>query len=497
MNHAEDTAATGHAQLDVRDFGPIARAYIDLRPLTVFVGPSNTGKSYLATLLYALHRCFRQPTSPPHQQHTAWLHALKDTTDAPLQWFIETFASIDPAEPPESITLPPNTTDLLMSAFVLGGHGSGTSEISACFGLDEADLVRRQAKQAEAVFRPPATSDGTGFEHKVVLGAHSHRISGPRHVGPMRVSPGHDATLDLCLLARSLRSRPANAEWYARAGRLVEILRVATLPQIVSPMHLPAFYVPADRIGAMRAHSAVVSGLIGDASRSATSPPVLTGVLGHFLQELLQPQTASDVTFFKPYAARIEETILNGTIVVQRNPDSGYPTFFYHPDGWSTGLPIKNASAMVAELGPIILYLRHLVVPGSLLVIEEPEANLHPAIQVELIRQLASLVNAGVRVLLTTHSEWVLDELSNIVLASALPAEGRSQVPAGEVALNPEDVGVWTFRRLRRPMGTVVDELRLRQSGDLYSAGFDDVSKETYDHWVRIGGLAANDRDTP
>ena len=31
---------------------------IDLRPLTVFVGPSNTGKSYLAILIYALHRFF-------------------------------------------------------------------------------------------------------------------------------------------------------------------------------------------------------------------------------------------------------------------------------------------------------------------------------------------------------------------------------------------------------------------------------------------------------
>ena len=31
-------------QVEVRDFGPIARADIELRPLTVFVGPSNTGE---------------------------------------------------------------------------------------------------------------------------------------------------------------------------------------------------------------------------------------------------------------------------------------------------------------------------------------------------------------------------------------------------------------------------------------------------------------------
>ena len=44
--------------LDVADCGPVARARVELRPLTVFVGPSNTGKSWLATLAYALHRYF-------------------------------------------------------------------------------------------------------------------------------------------------------------------------------------------------------------------------------------------------------------------------------------------------------------------------------------------------------------------------------------------------------------------------------------------------------
>ena len=50
-------------ELTVTNFGPIAEAKVELRPLTVFVGPSNTGKSYMAALIYALHRLFwRQPT---------------------------------------------------------------------------------------------------------------------------------------------------------------------------------------------------------------------------------------------------------------------------------------------------------------------------------------------------------------------------------------------------------------------------------------------------
>ena len=47
-------------QIAVENFGPIEKAEIDLRPLTVFVGESNTGKTYLAALIYyALQRAFR------------------------------------------------------------------------------------------------------------------------------------------------------------------------------------------------------------------------------------------------------------------------------------------------------------------------------------------------------------------------------------------------------------------------------------------------------
>ena len=49
-----------HLGLTVSNFGPIAEASIELRPMSVFVGPSNTGKSYMAALIYALHRFFRR-----------------------------------------------------------------------------------------------------------------------------------------------------------------------------------------------------------------------------------------------------------------------------------------------------------------------------------------------------------------------------------------------------------------------------------------------------
>ena len=47
-----------NVHINLKNFGPIEKAEIDLRPLTVFVGESNTGKTYLAALIYALYQHF-------------------------------------------------------------------------------------------------------------------------------------------------------------------------------------------------------------------------------------------------------------------------------------------------------------------------------------------------------------------------------------------------------------------------------------------------------
>ena len=57
-NRKKDQSHKGNYRLDVSNFGPIVQASLELRPLTVFIGPSNTGKSYLAILIYALHQLF-------------------------------------------------------------------------------------------------------------------------------------------------------------------------------------------------------------------------------------------------------------------------------------------------------------------------------------------------------------------------------------------------------------------------------------------------------
>ena len=124
-----------------------------------------------------------------------------------------------------------------------------------------------------------------------------------------------------------------------------------------------------------------------------------------------------------------------------------------------------NASSMVSELAPVVLFLRHVVAPGDLLIIEEPESHLHPAMQAEFARQLALVVKAGIRVLVTTHSEWILDQFANLVRMSDLPESRRKGLRASDAVLGSDQFGAWLFKQKQRPKGSVVEEITNRAGG--------------------------------
>ena len=110
----------------------------------------------------------------------------------------------------------------------------------------------------------------------------------------------------------------------------------------------------------------------------------------------------------------LETDILNGEVDFSTpEPDVGRDIIF-HPKDCTSPLEISLASSMVKELAPLVFHLRYFAQPNELLIIDEPEMNLHPIAQVQILELLIMLVNAGITVLITTHSPYILDHLSNL-----------------------------------------------------------------------------------
>ncbi len=78
-------------------------------------------------------------------------------------------------------------------------------------------------------------------------------------------------------------------------------------------------------------------------------------------------------------------------------------------------LNMGGSGSSVRSLVAIDFYLRYAARQGDLLMIDEPELNLHPENQRKMARLFAMLVNAGIKVFVTTHSDYIVKELSNLI----------------------------------------------------------------------------------
>jgi len=79
-------------------------------------------------------------------------------------------------------------------------------------------------------------------------------------------------------------------------------------------------------------------------------------------------------------------------------------------------LTLVESSSAVRSLLDIGFYLRHVAAPGDLLMVDEPELNLHPENQRRMARLFARLVNIGIKVFITTHSDYIIKELNTLIM---------------------------------------------------------------------------------
>ena len=102
--------------------------------------------------------------------------------------------------------------------------------------------------------------------------------------------------------------------------------------------------------------------------------------------------------------------------------------FFFFKKGRKTQkTPLCMGSSSVKSLSYLNLYIRHLAKEGDMLMINEPELNLHPANQRGMARLFAKLIKAGIKVFVTTHSDYLIKELNNLIILDN-EFEGKAKI---------------------------------------------------------------------
>lgn len=121
---------------------------------------------------------------------------------------------------------------------------------------------------------------------------------------------------------------------------------------------------------------------------------------------------------YHQFADEIEQMILHGGITVS---DDGEIRYHASED---TELGFNESSSAVKTLAPLVFYLRHSAGQYNILFVDEPELNLHPKNQILLAKIFVKMINAGLRLVISTHSDYIIREINNMIMADGLNKAG-------------------------------------------------------------------------
>lgn len=490
-------------RIKAKNIGPIAESDIVLRPLTIFVGQNNTGKSYLAQLVYAisqaLERLFR--TYKPYEpflefeypsimlgEEITWdkqtLHAYQQLLP-PLDELIKR-----PSRYKRRLRIPvgslpqkiyeqlDNYLGVILNQFdaYLG------SEIQRCYDTKLNKLVSKVGDGGNLSIDIESKEPNLRLHYE--LAGNKLKRTGVEY-------SLKDQNIDVMLPPAYYYSPhlfpQRKADFKSFRESFLSTVAWATINngafQILDIMPRGSFYMPAARSGILQGQKALARvGLraLGHAGLEPISITKLPGVFIDFLDSIYSIDRDERGDFYQ-LAKKIERELTPGRIeFVEHKPE--LPEIFFREPGVGR-LALHKTSSMVSELAPVILALRYLVEKNDLIIIEEPESHAHPGAQRYIAKFIVWLARRGVNILLTTHSDYLLQQISNLVALYSKPDLQKERLGYSVMdSISPDEVGAYMFIRASNTVGSIVKSLDVGGEGisnDEFAVVAENLYRET------------------
>lgn len=188
--------------------------------------------------------------------------------------------------------------------------------------------------------------------------------------------------------------------------------------------------------------------LLRDVMRSRYALPIARYI--DWLNEL--PDLTKDQSEdFHQLAEKVKRDLVKGAYRVSRRTGTVYfrPYQIRGEKTRAIAMGLHLTSGAVKSLFGLWFYLEHQAKAGDVLMLDEPELNIHPENQRKIARLLARLVNAGLNVTISTHSDYIVRELNILMmLANEQVSHLRRRYGYDNLEiLNPDDVGAYLFDR--------------------------------------------------
>ena len=441
--------------LRVENFGPFEEARVEIRPLTIFIGKNSVGKSLLLYLTWAL-----SSAAPMLEKVEAgWEDYIKV-----VEVVVEKVARGE--NPREEII---EATRLFYKNIFARAVEVGLEErLKHIFGIELRELVKQGKEKAT-------------IELQAECGKFKATISETLRIEDLDICL--DRVLETFQVERSTRDRHIRVR-YADTEKEVAVYGVKDLGDFI--------------IGLVAYSTGIAFHTLFLSTQELS--PLLPDSRAGIARALLKPYTTvsiplgvdaeyKDLYFWLAewlYENRhvLEDLrLLLGELGVTPRPVLRAGVYEVEVCSW-TGkcAPISMSPSGVREVLSVALAL---IYPKYLNVfVEEPEAHLHPKALRHLVGLITRAVNNGKRVLVTTHSDYLIGYINNLIVASRLPQDKLVGLGYREdEVLKPEQVAAYLIKAIGDK--AVVEPIEVTEDG-VSEEEFSKVAEEILGERSRI-----------
>lgn len=387
--------------IKIQNLGTIKEACIDLnKKLTVFCGPNNTGKTYVSYIIYALTNIGMKPTQV--------------LSDELLKSFIQEGQFSFEIDAKDVYRFRDELTGLIKDnlSTIFGVSDEKTQSYFSTFNLSfESTLDEFQDKIIKEGFK---------------LGVSILDID-------IQITKMNDSRLVLIEnISEKKTIKPATVQFLTYQMVTMIYICLALYPASTSaifPVERNSIYTFSKELSLQR--NLLIEQMQELSSNKKLNPwdllekrstryPLAVRDCLEVADDLVNLQSRRSP--FYEFAEQLEEQLLKGKISVSKDGE----VIYVPAKAKSVKLPIHLSASIVKTLSSLTFYLRYLAKNNDLIIIDEPELNLHPDNQIVLARLFAKLINKGFRLLISTHSDYIIREINNLIMISSSSDEMKN-----------------------------------------------------------------------